>query len=79
MRIKLIQAIERLCRRLTKIAEPFQSPVTGEFRDHLPECEALHDVAMAATAARTECEQECDALRQIEDAAWLAYWECESP
>lgn len=43
------------------------------------ECDALHQIAIAATATREATQTELDILRQIEDAAWMEYWDCQSP
>lgn len=70
---RLQRSIQRLIDRLIvhvrfKPDDPMQS-----------ECEALHQIAIAATETREATQTELDILRQIEDAAWMEYWDCQSP
>lgn len=70
---------ERLQRSIQRLIDRLVVHVRLDDSSMQAECEALHQIAIAATETREATQTELDILRQIEDAAWMEYWDCQSP
>lgn len=73
----VVRCLECLARRVAIVLDSLRT--TRASVAPSPDCQAAHDIAVAASSAAAAAWGAYSDLDDIAQVAWEAYWDCESP